>query len=189
MNKSKVFRIIAHIAALILIGIVLQIGAAYLLEVITELTKIPDDVQNDYKQVYEALTVMTPGMITYVAVVAPLLEEAIFRLGLIGMGRKFMPYWVINIIQSVLFGIYHGDLIQGAYAFVLGIVLGIIFEFMGGYVASLITHMAINIAGLYIAPILPVMSVEVMIMIGIVCLLIVGALMYLDIRYIYSKKI
>lgn len=188
MNKSKVFRIIAHIAALILIGIVLQIGAAYLLEVITELTEIPDDVQSSYNEVYEALTVMTPGMITYVAVVAPALEEAIFRLGLIGMGRKFMPFWAINIIQSVLFGIYHGDLIQGAYAFVLGIILGIIFEFMGGYVASLITHMAINIAGLYIAPILPVMSVEVMIMIGIVCLLIVSALMYLDMRFIYSKK-
>jgi hypothetical protein len=35
-----------------------------------------------------------------------------------------MPFWVANILQAVLFGIYHMNPLQGIYAFFIGLFLG-----------------------------------------------------------------
>jgi hypothetical protein len=54
-----------------------------------------------------------------------------------------MTFWGMNIFQSVLFGLFHGNLIQGLYAFVLGMVLGYI-RYYGGLGYSIVTHMCFN---------------------------------------------
>ena len=65
----------------------------------------------------------TLSMFLYMGLVAPVVEELIFR-GLILRG--LMPYGKRFAIMasSVLFGVFHGNLIQSPYAFAVGLVLG-----------------------------------------------------------------
>ena len=58
-------------------------------------------------------------------ILAPITEELIFR-GVTMRLTKWagMSFVVGNIVQAVLFGVFHMNLVQGAYATVIGLVLG-----------------------------------------------------------------
>lgn len=64
-----------------------------------------------------------------VALVAPLVEEVIFR-GLIlhFTVRGVRRFWLANLIQAACFGIMHMNLVQGIYAFALGLLLGWVWQ-------------------------------------------------------------
>ena len=55
-----------------------------------------------------------------------------------------MPFFAANVLQALLFGIYHGNLIQGTYAFVLGLVLGFTAEYFHSVWASILLHAFVN---------------------------------------------
>lgn len=59
-----------------------------------------------------------------VGIVAPIAEELLFR-GVIynTLNRKISIKWTI-IIQAIFFGVFHGNLIQGLYATLLGVIFG-----------------------------------------------------------------
>lgn len=58
-------------------------------------------------------------------VLPPITEEIIFRGLILGYLRKAgMTFLLADLVQAVLFGIYHQNLIQGIYAAVLGLILG-----------------------------------------------------------------
>lgn len=80
----------------------------------------------------------------------PIIEELIFR-GVI--------YWIIKRIWSVpgaifvsaiAFGLYHGNLVQFIYAFIMGIIFAMAVEWYGGVVTAISMHMCANIFILYI---------------------------------------
>ena len=85
----------------------------------------------------------TLSMFLYVAVFAPLFEEILFR-GVIL--HNFLPYGKKFAIfaSSFLFGIFHGNLIQTPYAFIVGLVLGYAaVEY--GLVWSILLHLINNL--------------------------------------------
>lgn len=55
-----------------------------------------------------------------------------------------MPFMAANVLQALLFGIYHGNLIQGTYAFVLGLILGFTAEYFHSVWASILLHAFVN---------------------------------------------
>ena len=63
------------------------------------------------------------GFLWMTLVLAPVLEEGAFRLVLYGWLRRFMAFFPAAFISSLAFGMYHGNWIQGTYAFLLGMVL------------------------------------------------------------------
>ena len=67
--------------------------------------------------------VRSPGMILYVAVVAPVVEELLFRGAVL---RSFQPFGkrFAIVFSALLFGLFHGNLIQIPFAFLTGLVLG-----------------------------------------------------------------
>lgn len=190
-NKYITKEHIIRVLLLLLMAILMQTGGAYLQDAITGLISIPEDITEAYNEGYNALTSMSSGMIIYVCLVAPFIEEGVFRLLIISLGKKYLPFWIINIIQALAFGIYHGNLIQGTYAFVLGLLLGAIYRYMGGYLASAFVHAGINTAGLTMMSMLPnSYSPVVEFAIGIVCLAIVTliVLIYYRADNINKKK-
>src|SRR5699024_1464991 len=58
----------------------------------------------------------------YTIVLAPVTEELIFR----GLSLKILemefPFWAANILQAFYFGTLHGNMVQGIYAFLSGMV-------------------------------------------------------------------
>lgn len=88
-------------------------------------------------------------------VMAPIAEEIIFRELMSKKLQKLFPFWFANIIQALAFGIYHMNIVQGVYAFFLGLLFGYIAHRMRSVWASVMFHGMVNASGLVLDIILP----------------------------------
>lgn len=88
---------------------------------------------------------MTLGMFLYSVVFAPLSEELIFRGVTMRQAKRALPFWAANLLQAFLFGVFHMNMIQGIYAFCLGLILGYICEHGGSIYHSILLHMLFNL--------------------------------------------
>lgn len=55
-----------------------------------------------------------------------------------------LPFLGANILQALFFGIYHGNIIQGIYATIIGFLLGLLYRRFNSIYASILLHMMIN---------------------------------------------
>ena len=84
-------------------------------------------VMEEYNTLVDGSGITTYGLMWVIStlVLPPLVEEAGFRgLGLTYLERAGVPFAVANIVQALAFGIFHMNLTQGIYTFVLGLALG-----------------------------------------------------------------
>ena len=77
-------------------------------------------------------------------VATPVVEELCFR-GVLMERLRWMPVWAAIIIQAFIFGVAHLNLFQGAYAFVLGIILGLVYIKYRSIIVVIVGHAAFNI--------------------------------------------
>ena len=87
--------------------------------------------------------VNTFSMFLYMGLVAPVVEEIIFRGALLRgfepLGKRFAVF-----ASAVLFGLFHGNLVQSPYAFAVGLVLGYTaMEYSIGW--AMVLHMINNL--------------------------------------------
>lgn len=76
--------------------------------------------------------------------IGPFAEEVLFR-GIIFSGfRKLTPLWAAAGITSLFFGIYHGNLMQGIYAFCMGMVMCMVLNYGGSFFYPLLFHITAN---------------------------------------------
>jgi membrane protease YdiL (CAAX protease family) len=82
-----------------------------------------------------------------VVLLAPIAEELLCRGVILHYAMKATPkFWLANIIQALLFGIIHMNIIQGTYAFFLGLVLGWLRYRYKSLVAPTIMHLVNNLS-------------------------------------------
>lgn len=93
-------------------------------------------------------------MLIYSVLLGPVCEELIFRGVTMRLFRRAVPFWAANLMQAILFGVFHMNWIQGIYAFALGLVLGIICEKGGSIYCSILFHILFNFWGTVISQIL-----------------------------------
>lgn len=79
-----------------------------------------------------------------IGIVGPLFEEILFRGLVFGELRKISKVQGAIFLQALLFGIYHMDVIQGTYAFLIGILLGFVYYRSNSIIAPMIIHICIN---------------------------------------------
>lgn len=89
--------------------------------------------------------------ILFMVILAPFIEEFIFRKTLID---RLRPYGETTAIffSALAFGLFHGNFSQMFYAFGIGLIFGTIYEKTGRLRYSLALHMIINFTGGIIAP-------------------------------------
>lgn len=129
--------------------IVFTIGAQYLCSYIAEgLGVIFPSWMARYKDLMEGagLSGENLGMVTliYAVVLGPIVEELSFRGLTYHYARICMPYWAANILQAILFGALHGNMLQACFAFVLGWLLGYVYEKYNNLLVTMIIHMMYN---------------------------------------------
>ena len=88
-------------------------------------------------------------LVLYSVLIGPVCEELIFRGLTLKYAKRAMPFWVANLLQALLFGVFHMNMIQGVYAFVVGIVLGFICEKSCSIYPSMLFHILFNIWGTF----------------------------------------
>lgn len=86
------------------------------------------------------------GILSF-GILAPLGEEVVFRGIVYGQLKKVCSVPAAIILSGLLFGIFHGNLVQGVYATVIGILLALVYELYGSILASMAFH---GIANLFV---------------------------------------
>jgi membrane protease YdiL (CAAX protease family) len=95
---------------------------------------------------------MAPMMLTYAIIVGPIAEELIFRGVTLRSFRRIFPFWLANLCQAVMFGVYHMNWLQGVYAGALGLILGFVCEKGGSIYLSMFLHILYNFWGTIVTP-------------------------------------
>ena len=134
------------IAAIVILVPGTQFAAGYL---VSFASIIRPDWLEQYNQLFETSGINDTTFLTvlYSVILAPICEELIFRGVTMRCARKALPFWLANIMQAALFGLFHLNWIQGIYAFALGIVLGYVCERGGSIYYSMGLHFLFNLWG------------------------------------------
>ena len=77
--------------------------------------------------------------------IGPLAEEILFRGVIFYRLRKVTYLWVAALISAIFFALFHGNLMQGLYALVMGFVICICMDYGGSFLYALLFHMAANL--------------------------------------------
>lgn len=79
-----------------------------------------------------------------VGIAAPLVEELLFR-GLVYRGwKKLLGIRTAWVLSAFFFGIYHRNVVQGLYAFLIGLLLVWLYESVETILAPVVFHIAAN---------------------------------------------
>ncbi len=125
-----------------------QLFVSGLISILTEY--FPKAFDN-YGDTIKSILSGSPVVVVIVTVViAPITEELIFRGVTLHMANRYIPFLAANAFQAVLFGVYHGNLVQGIYAAGLGFILGVICDKFRTIYAPIILHMMVNASAFFL---------------------------------------
>ena len=131
---------------IVLLGIALQIFTSLVLQ--AAYLFVPDAIDN-MSELLETAGVGELNLFSLAATVilAPIAEEIIFRGVTMNLAKKAGASFIVaNLIQAVLFGVYHVNLVQGTYAAIVGLVLGYAAHKYGSLYPTVLLHLAYNLA-------------------------------------------
>ncbi|MCI8535680.1 MAG: CPBP family intramembrane metalloprotease [Hungatella sp.] len=117
-------------------------GAVNTLIIVSPLSELFPGFSQVAKILYE------PSMfwqIVTMGVAVPAAEEVAFRgLGFVKL-RENCPFWQAALLSSALFGVYHGNVLQGIYGFIMGMIFAWAMERKNTIAAPFFMHMAANL--------------------------------------------
>lgn len=114
---------------------------------------VPENVMAAYEELMESAGFGESVLPTIAAIlIAPFGEELIFRgvtfyyakKAVSDFADKRKAFWIANCIQALGFGVFHMNLVQGTYAFIMGLVLGYLAHRFGTLLPAMLGHMIIN---------------------------------------------
>ena len=120
----------------------LALGLSFLYDLIG-FTKISQNYQNVEELQYA--TFFWTGLILNGSLV-PQAEEMLFRSVLYKRLKKYVRYPQAILISALFYGIYHQNIVQGSYAFIMGCLFAYAHERFGSFRAPLLAHMVSNTA-------------------------------------------
>lgn len=136
------------ILPIIVLGLTVQLFLSYAIE----LLPIPEDIMNEYAQASSPVLQNQNIILKIISVViiAPFVEEVVFRGIILRKFGKAMPIILAVILSSCLFGLGHGQIVWMIYTAVLGILFSIMMLQKKSVTASILMHMVFNFLGLFI---------------------------------------
>ncbi|MBQ8518032.1 MAG: CPBP family intramembrane metalloprotease [Agathobacter sp.] len=135
-----------------ILGLVLLVpGSQFMSSIVTSMISLafPNWLE-DYMELIEnaGLSGEVPLlMMIYSVCLAPIGEELIFRGVTYRIARRAFPFWIANIIQAFLFGVFHMNPLQGCYTFILGLFMGYICEKGVSLYHAIFFHFLFNLWG------------------------------------------
>lgn len=155
MPVSKVF---APKNLLLIIVIALGMGFTVNFGMELAVQVIPQSVLESYMELMESAG-FGESIVTTIAAVclAPIGEELVYRGVCMYYGERFgaglgetKAFWIANIIQALGFGVFHMNLLQGSYAFLLGLGLGYLTKRYKSLLPAMLAHCLINASSTFL---------------------------------------
>ena len=141
-----------HILLIIVLGVAAQFAISGILSLVS--IYAPGALE-EYEELMEMAGITEVTALTLVSTVllAPLSEELVCRGVIYRLAGKIShKFWVANVVQALAFGILHGNLVQGAYAFGLGIILGMLYGKFRNIWLCMLLHAAMNFSSILVEP-------------------------------------
>lgn len=138
----------------LLVVLVIAVGLNYGISCLLQLIYVgAPELMENYMELMENSGLGVNAWANAAAVIlAPLGEELIFRgvafhyarKAVTGMKNPRAAFWIANCIQALLFGIYHMNLVQGVYAFFIGLALGYLCQKYHSLIPGMLAHLVFN---------------------------------------------
>lgn len=132
-------------ASALLITVVLaassSVGVNVLLS-LTDLVNLSETYRDVAHQQYSV--VFCVGAVLF-GLISPIAEEIVFRGLVFNRMRRYYPTVTAIIVSGVLFGVYHGNLVQGVYGGCMGILMAYTYERMQRFFIPCLFHAAANL--------------------------------------------
>lgn len=124
-----------------------SLAPALYLIVGTVLMLLPEAWTESYNEASAGIDTGTLTGVLAVAVVAPVVEELIFRGLMLNRLRMVMPGWLAVALSAAVFGACHGHPVWFAYTFVIGTFFGWLDLRANSILPSILGHIAFNAVG------------------------------------------
>ena len=130
--------------------IVFLIGFAITMNVVisTLIEFLPSDLISNYTQstgYVEQLPFWS--LLLTVGIIGPITEEIFFRYL---MMKRINNKYLAIILPALMFGVAHGNIVQGTYAFIIGLIFGYVYYKTKNLSYSTIMHIAVNSSSVFI---------------------------------------
>ena len=104
------------------------------------------DSSRTYREVADRQygVVFAAGLILY-GLISPLAEEVVFRGVIYNRLRRFYSPAVGIVLSGVLFGVFHGNPVQGVYGACLGMLMAYLYERNGSFLIPFLFHAVANL--------------------------------------------
>lgn len=132
----------AEYVLLVVFAAVFALGVNMLM-VLAGLTQISESYREVAGRQYSVA--FGAGLLIY-GLVSPLAEEIVFRGLIYNRMRRYFGKMLSVIVCGIMFGAYHGNLVQGIYGCILGIAITYSYEWFGSFFAPVLFHAVANIA-------------------------------------------
>lgn len=130
------------------LGIAMQLAISVLLTLVLPLMPA---LESDYSEVESTMGAESVVAVISLVVMAPLAEEVFFRGVALEFARRGVRSWMAaNVLQALLFGIAHGNIVQGVYAFAIGFVLGMVRLRTRRLWPGMALHFGVNCSSLFV---------------------------------------
>ncbi len=149
LDYKKTFSI-KTVIAIVIIAISMNFATSCFLGIIDHLVPSSMDNYNEMMDTAFGDASVIP-LALYGTILGPIAEEMCLRATTIAHLKKSRcKMWILLVIQAVCFGFIHLNLVQGLYATVLGLILGIIAIKTGSVIPAIATHVIYNIFGFFV---------------------------------------
>lgn len=121
----------------------LGITASFALNILVELTML----RSEKYETVEAIQYSVPvwlGILLY-GIISPMVEEMVFRGIIFNRTRKFFGVVKAAVFSALLFGFFHGNLLQFLYGTAMGMLMAVCYECCGCFAAPVLLHMSANL--------------------------------------------
>ncbi len=86
-------------------------------------------------------------LILTTVIMAPIVEEIVFRGLMFSRFGRVMPRWLAGLITSAIFGFVHGSIIAFFYTFALAMIMNLVMIRYRSLLASILVHFGFNVIG------------------------------------------
>ncbi len=133
-----------HNAAAVGLTVVFAASASMGLNILFALTGLVE-MSAEYQEVADRQygVVFGVGIILY-GLISPIAEEIVFRGIIFNRMRRYYSHMAAVIVSGVLFGIYHGNPVQGLYGGCMGILMAYLYERQHSFAAPCLFHATAN---------------------------------------------
>ncbi len=89
-----------------------------------------------------------------VAIIVPILEELLFRGIVYKRLRGYMKTEIAIVVSALFFGLFHLNVVQGLYAFIIGLLLAYVYEKYKSIWAPILFHIAANSVSIFLTEVI-----------------------------------